>query len=40
MKRLVSLVINGRQREDAVADNLLLLDYLREIAGLTGTKRG
>jgi 4-hydroxybenzoyl-CoA reductase subunit gamma len=34
------LVINGRQREDAVADNLLLLDYLREIAGLTGTKRG
>jgi 4-hydroxybenzoyl-CoA reductase subunit gamma len=40
MKRLVSLVINGRQREDAVADNLLLLDYLREVAGLTGTKRG
>jgi 4-hydroxybenzoyl-CoA reductase subunit gamma len=40
MKRLVSLVINGRQREDAVADNLLLLDYLRETAGLTGTKRG
>jgi 4-hydroxybenzoyl-CoA reductase subunit gamma len=40
MKRLVSCVINGRQREDAVADNLLLLDYLREVAGLTGTKRG
>jgi 4-hydroxybenzoyl-CoA reductase subunit gamma len=40
MKRLVSLVINGRQREDAVSDNLLLLDYLREVAGLTGTKRG
>jgi len=40
MKRLVSFVINGRQREDAVADNLLLLDYLREVAGLTGTKRG
>jgi 4-hydroxybenzoyl-CoA reductase subunit gamma len=40
MKRLVSFVINGRQREDAVADNLLLLDYLRELAGLTGTKRG
>jgi 4-hydroxybenzoyl-CoA reductase subunit gamma len=40
MKRLVSLVVNGRQREDAVADNLLLLDYLREVAGLTGTKRG
>ena len=40
MKRLVSFVVNGRQREDAVADNLLLLDYLREVAGLTGTKRG
>jgi 4-hydroxybenzoyl-CoA reductase subunit gamma len=40
MKRFVSMVINGRQREDAVGDNLLLLDYLREVAGLTGTKRG
>ena len=40
MKRLVSFVINGRPREDAVADNLLLLDYLREVLGLTGTKRG
>jgi 4-hydroxybenzoyl-CoA reductase subunit gamma len=40
MKRLVSLVINGRPREDAVSDNLLLLDYLREVAGLTGAKRG
>jgi 4-hydroxybenzoyl-CoA reductase subunit gamma len=39
-KHLVSFVINGRGREDAVADNLLLLDYLREVAGLTGTKRG
>jgi 4-hydroxybenzoyl-CoA reductase subunit gamma len=40
MKRLVSFVINGRRREDAVADNFLLLDYLREVVGLTGTKRG
>jgi len=40
MKRVVPFVINGRQREDAVSDNLLLLDYLREVAGLTGTKRG
>ena len=40
MKQLVSLIVNGRQREDAVAENFLLLDYLREIAGLTGTKRG
>jgi 4-hydroxybenzoyl-CoA reductase subunit gamma len=40
MKRLVSLIVNGRPREDAVADNLLLIDYLREAIGLTGTKRG
>ena len=40
MKRLVSFFINGRRHEGAVADNVLLLDYLREQAGLTGTKRG
>jgi len=39
-KRLVSLTVNGRAREDAVADHTLLLDYLREQLGLTGTKRG
>jgi 4-hydroxybenzoyl-CoA reductase subunit gamma len=40
MKHIVSFSLNGRPREDAVADNLLLLDYLREVAALTGTKRG
>ena len=40
MKSILSLILNGRQREDAVADNLLLLDYIREVAGLTGTKQG
>jgi 4-hydroxybenzoyl-CoA reductase subunit gamma len=40
MKRIISFSLNGRQRDDAVADNLLLLDHLREAAGLTGTKRG
>ncbi len=40
MKRIVSLWLNGRSREDAVADNLLLIDYLREDLGLTGTKQG
>ena len=40
MKRIVSLWLNGRRREDAVADGLLLIDYLREDQGLTGTKRG
>jgi 4-hydroxybenzoyl-CoA reductase subunit gamma len=40
VKRLLSLVLNGKQREDAVAENLLLVDYLREVVGLTGTKTG
>jgi 4-hydroxybenzoyl-CoA reductase subunit gamma len=39
-KRLVALTVNGRAREDAVEDSLLLLDYLRERLGLTGAKRG
>lgn len=39
-KRLLSLQVNGRAREDAVADNTLLIDYLREQLGLTGTKQG
>jgi 4-hydroxybenzoyl-CoA reductase subunit gamma len=40
MAKLLDLVLNGRQRIDAAPDNLLLLDYLREVAGLTGTKTG
>jgi 4-hydroxybenzoyl-CoA reductase subunit gamma len=39
-KRLLTLTVNGRAREDAVADNALLLDYLRDAVGLTGTKQG
>jgi 4-hydroxybenzoyl-CoA reductase subunit gamma len=39
-KRLLTLTINGRPREDAVADRDLLLDYLRDTLGLTGTKQG
>lgn len=39
-KRLLSLSVNGRARQDAVADHTLLLDYLREQLGLSGTKRG
>ena len=39
-KRLLRLNLNGRWREDAVAENQLLVDYLREVAGLTGTKIG
>jgi 4-hydroxybenzoyl-CoA reductase subunit gamma len=40
MARILKLTLNGRKRIDAVADNLLLLDYLRERAALTGTKTG
>jgi len=39
-KRLLRLRLNGRWREDAVAENQLLVDYLREVAGLTGVKIG
>ena len=39
-KRRVKLSVNGREREDAISEHTLLLDYLREQLGLTGTKRG
>jgi 4-hydroxybenzoyl-CoA reductase subunit gamma len=38
--RILEYTLNGRPRTDAVPDNLLLLDYLREVVGLTGTKTG
>ncbi len=40
MAQLLELTLNGRPRVDAVPDNMLLLDYLRESVGLTGTKTG
>lgn len=39
-KRLLGLNVNGRWREDAVTDDMLLVDYLRDIVGLTGVKTG
>jgi 4-hydroxybenzoyl-CoA reductase subunit gamma len=36
----ITLTVNGRSRDDVVEDALLLVDYLRERLGLTGTKRG
>jgi 4-hydroxybenzoyl-CoA reductase subunit gamma len=39
-RRILRLKLNGRWREDAVADNQLLVEYLRDVAGLTGTKTG
>ena len=40
MASVIELTLNGRKRIDAVPGNRLLLDYLRETAGLTGTKTG
>ncbi|MDH3793170.1 MAG: 2Fe-2S iron-sulfur cluster-binding protein, partial [Rhodospirillales bacterium] len=39
-KSILRLTVNGSGREDAVPANMLLVDYLREVAGLTGTKIG
>ena len=33
LARILELTLNGRRRVDAVPDNLLLLDYLREVVG-------
>jgi len=40
MKHIISLAINGKQIDDAIDDNMLLIDYLRDIRQLTGTKAG
>ncbi len=40
MKRMISMKINGSQCDDAIADNMLLIDYLRDSRHLTGAKRG
>jgi 4-hydroxybenzoyl-CoA reductase subunit gamma len=40
MTRIVRFSLNGRSRDEAVADNLLLIEYLRETARLTSVKAG
>ena len=40
MARILQLTLNGRARGDAISENVLLLDYLREFVALTGTKTG
>lgn len=40
MKAILQISVNQQIREDAVSDNTLLIDYLRETLGLTGTKQG
>ncbi len=38
--RLLRLRLNRRWREDAIAEGALLVDYLRDVAHLTGVKTG
>jgi carbon-monoxide dehydrogenase small subunit len=40
MKHKVSTTINGQRREDEVEARLLLVHYIRDVAGLTGTHIG
>jgi carbon-monoxide dehydrogenase small subunit len=40
MKRTITVTINGKQHRDEVEPRLLLVHYLREVAGLTGTHIG
>jgi carbon-monoxide dehydrogenase small subunit len=40
MKRLITLTVNGRMHELAVAPNRTLVDLIRCDLGLTGTKKG
>ena len=40
MTNFISITLNGRSRDDAVPANMLLVDFLRETVGLTGTKIG
>ena len=40
MKHTITLTINGKQRTDDVEPRLLLIHYLRELVGLTGTHVG
>ncbi len=40
MKHKLSVTVNGVRREDEVEPRLLLVHYLRDVAGLTGTHIG
>ncbi len=40
MTNFISITLNGRSRDDAIPGNMLLVDFLRETVGLTGTKIG
>ncbi len=37
---ILKVTVNGKQREDLIPDNMLLIDYLRDVLNITGTKSG
>lgn len=37
---ILNVTVNGRQREDLIPDNMLLIDYLRDVLNIMGTKSG
>jgi 4-hydroxybenzoyl-CoA reductase subunit gamma len=39
-RRILRLKLNGRWREDAVAESLMLVEYVRDVVRLSGTKTG
>jgi len=39
-RRILRVKLNGRWREDAIAENQLLVEYLRDVVRLSGTKTG
>jgi carbon-monoxide dehydrogenase small subunit len=40
MKQVIQVTINGKPRQDEVEPRLLLVHYLRDVVGLTGTHIG
>ena len=40
MASIIGLTINGRKQEHLIPDAMLLVDFLRDKLGLTGTKKG
>ncbi len=40
MASIVKMNVNGREQEHLIPDSLLLIEFLRDRLGLTGTKRG
>lgn len=40
MKHMISFILNGERVEAVAENNMTLLDFIRDVIGLTGTKKG